>query len=119
VVAAVADRLHVEAGDADGRAHRQGDRRGPALDEEALLAADTLPAYFAAHLAPALGSLLDAAVAAGEIRAGVDPVDLLYGAKTYISCPSARVWRLRRLHPVKLQAMFAKSEGCLTGGGPE
>jgi hypothetical protein len=40
---------------------------------------DTLPAYFAAHLAPALGSLLlDAAVAAEEIRAGVDPVDLLH-----------------------------------------
>ena len=39
---------------------------------------DPLPAYFAEHLGPALGSLLDTAVAAGEIRAGIDPVDLLY-----------------------------------------
>ena len=32
---------------------------------------------------------------------------------------TARVWRPRRSRPVKLQAMFAKPEGCLTGGGPE
>lgn len=38
---------------------------------------DPLPAYFQEHLGPALGSLLAAAVAAGEIREGVDPNDLL------------------------------------------
>jgi AcrR family transcriptional regulator len=36
-----------------------------------------LPVYFREHLQPALGSLLDAAVASGEIRAGVDAGDLL------------------------------------------
>lgn len=38
---------------------------------------DALPAYFQERFVPALGSLLDAAVATGEIRAGVDPYDLL------------------------------------------
>lgn len=36
-----------------------------------------LPVYFREHLRPALGSLLDAAIASGEIRAGVDAGDLL------------------------------------------
>ena len=38
---------------------------------------ESLPAYFQQHLAPALQSLLTAAVAAGEIRAGVRANDLL------------------------------------------
>jgi AcrR family transcriptional regulator len=38
---------------------------------------DALPAYFADRLGPAIRSLLDAAVAAGEVRAGVDPLELL------------------------------------------
>ncbi len=38
---------------------------------------EALPAYFQERLVPALGSLLDAAVAAGQVRAGVDPYDLL------------------------------------------
>lgn len=38
---------------------------------------DALPAYFDTHLRPALGSLLEAAATAGEIRADVDPSDLL------------------------------------------
>ena len=37
----------------------------------------TLPAYFQEHLGPALRSLLDAAVTAGEVRDDVDPTDLL------------------------------------------
>ncbi|WP_305785208.1 TetR/AcrR family transcriptional regulator [Symbioplanes lichenis] len=37
-----------------------------------------LPGYLLEKLAPALGSLLDAATAAGEIQAGVTPRDLLY-----------------------------------------
>lgn len=37
-----------------------------------------LPAYFDQRFRPALASLLDAAAAAGEIRAGVDPNDLLW-----------------------------------------
>jgi AcrR family transcriptional regulator len=36
-----------------------------------------LPAYFSTLLAPALTTLLDAAVAAGEARPGVDPEELL------------------------------------------
>lgn len=39
-----------------------------------------LPAYFQSRLVPALQSLLDAAIAAGEIRADVDPEELLNAA---------------------------------------
>ncbi len=39
---------------------------------------DALPGYFMQRLGPALGALLDAAAAAGEIRAEVSPQDLLY-----------------------------------------
>lgn len=39
---------------------------------------DALPGYFLGRLGPALGSLLDAAVEAGAIRAVVSPQDLLY-----------------------------------------
>jgi AcrR family transcriptional regulator len=38
---------------------------------------DALPDYFQARLGPALKTLLDAAAAAGEVRAGVDAEDLL------------------------------------------
>lgn len=38
---------------------------------------DSLPAYFQKRLRPALKTLLDAAVAAGEVRPGVKPDDLL------------------------------------------
>jgi AcrR family transcriptional regulator len=37
-----------------------------------------LPGYFRQRLGPALGSLLEAAVASGEIRAGISAQDLLY-----------------------------------------
>jgi AcrR family transcriptional regulator len=39
---------------------------------------DALPRYFNQHLEPALGSLLDAATASGDIRADVSPRDLLH-----------------------------------------
>jgi AcrR family transcriptional regulator len=39
---------------------------------------DALPGYFIGHLGPAVGSLVDAAVEAGEIRAVASPKDLLY-----------------------------------------
>jgi AcrR family transcriptional regulator len=39
---------------------------------------DALPDYFMQRLGPALGSLLDAAATAGEIRADIGPEDLLY-----------------------------------------
>jgi AcrR family transcriptional regulator len=38
---------------------------------------DSLPAYFQKRLRPALKTLLDAAVAAGEVRPGIKPDDLL------------------------------------------
>jgi hypothetical protein len=38
---------------------------------------DTLPTYFEKRLRPALQTLLEAAAAAGEVRAGVEPDDLL------------------------------------------
>ena len=39
---------------------------------------DALPGYFMQRLGPALGSLLKAAAASGEIRADISPKDLLY-----------------------------------------
>jgi AcrR family transcriptional regulator len=39
---------------------------------------DALPGYFMQRLGPALGSLLDAAAAAGEIRADIGAEDLLF-----------------------------------------
>ncbi|HEX3784518.1 MAG TPA: helix-turn-helix domain-containing protein [Pseudonocardiaceae bacterium] len=38
---------------------------------------EALPDYFSEHLRPALGSLLDSAAAAGEIRGDINPRDLL------------------------------------------
>jgi AcrR family transcriptional regulator len=39
---------------------------------------DALPGYFMQRLGPALGSLLEAATASGEIRVGISSKDLLY-----------------------------------------
>jgi AcrR family transcriptional regulator len=39
---------------------------------------DALPGYFMRRLGPTLGSLLEAAAARGEVRAGVSPEDLLH-----------------------------------------
>jgi AcrR family transcriptional regulator len=39
---------------------------------------DALPGYFTQRVGPALGSLLEAAAAAGEIRGDISPRDLLY-----------------------------------------
>lgn len=47
---------------------------------------DALPGYFLGRLGPALGSLLDAAVAAGDIRDVASPQDLLY-AVSKLSLP--------------------------------
>jgi AcrR family transcriptional regulator len=43
---------------------------------------DALPDYFMQRLGPALGGLLEAAVAAGEIRPDISPKDLLYAVST-------------------------------------
>lgn len=40
---------------------------------------DELPGYLVGRLGPALGSLLDAARASGDVRADIGPEDLLYG----------------------------------------
>lgn len=47
---------------------------------------NSLPGYFMEQLGPVLGSLLDAAIAAGTIREGVDPLDLL-GAVAKLCIP--------------------------------
>jgi len=49
---------------------------------------EALPGYFAQRLGPALGALLDAAAASGEIRADVSATDLLY-AVANLSLPVA------------------------------
>ena len=43
---------------------------------------DALPAYFDERLGPALASLLASAAAAGEVRTGVEPTDLLRAVAT-------------------------------------
>jgi AcrR family transcriptional regulator len=43
---------------------------------------DALPGYFTARLEPALGSLLEAAAAGGEIRADISPRELLHAVAT-------------------------------------
>jgi AcrR family transcriptional regulator len=43
---------------------------------------DALPGYFAGRLEPALGSLLAAAAAGGEIRADISPRELLHAVAT-------------------------------------
>jgi AcrR family transcriptional regulator len=48
---------------------------------------DTLPEYFRDRLRPALQTLLEAAVAAGEMRAGVEPDDLLTAVARLSSSP--------------------------------
>jgi AcrR family transcriptional regulator len=48
---------------------------------------DPLPAYFDQHLRPVLAALLDSAVAAGEVRPGVDPDDLLTAVRN-LSLPA-------------------------------
>ena len=48
----------------------------------------TLPDYFEARLRPALAGLLDAAAAAGAVRPGVDPGDLLWAVASL--CGSQR-----------------------------
>lgn len=45
-----------------------------------------LPGYFSEHLGPALRMLLDRAVAAGAVRDGIDPLDLL-GAISNLCIP--------------------------------
>jgi hypothetical protein len=39
---------------------------------------DALPGYFAERMGPALGSLLEAATASGEIRSDISAMDLLH-----------------------------------------
>jgi hypothetical protein len=43
---------------------------------------DALPGYFAGRLEPALGSLLEAAAASGQIRADISPRELLHAVAT-------------------------------------
>jgi AcrR family transcriptional regulator len=46
---------------------------------------EPLPAYFQQRFEPALGSLLTAAAAAGQVRADVDPLELLYAVSRLCS----------------------------------
>ncbi len=48
---------------------------------------EPLPKYFEQHLVPALQSLLDAAVAAGEIRDDVEPYELLRAVANLSAAP--------------------------------
>jgi len=58
---------------------------------------DPLPAYFDGHLRSALTSLLTAAEAAGEIRGGVDPDDLIYAIANVSAGEGARPGHAQRM----------------------
>lgn len=59
---------------------------------------DALPGYFMQRLEPALGSLLEAAAASGEVGAGVSPRDLLYAvANLCLPVPGEGVAYSRRM----------------------
>ena len=59
---------------------------------------DTLPAYFQKRLLPALRTLLDAAAAAGEVRADVDPDELLRAvASLCMQAPNEKPGHARRM----------------------
>ena len=60
---------------------------------------EPLPAYFDKRFRPALQALLDAAVAAGAVRAGVDPGELLHAVAS-LSAPV-------REHPDQARRMVA------------
>ncbi len=73
-----------------------------------------LPAYFSDQLGPALGALLDAAVAAGRIRDGVDPHDLL-GAVSNLCIPPPGTEDTARAH--RMVALLV--DGLRYGAEPE
>ncbi|TDQ00773.1 TetR/AcrR family transcriptional regulator [Labedaea rhizosphaerae] len=59
---------------------------------------DALPAYFMERFGPALGSLLEAAAAHGDIRSGVSPEDLLHAvASLCLPVPGEGVAYNRRM----------------------
>jgi hypothetical protein len=73
---------------------------------------DALPGYFLRRLEPALGSLLQAATASGEIRADVSPRSLLYAvASLCLPVPGEGVAYSRRMVALLL-------DGLRYGAGP-
>ena len=58
---------------------------------------DNLPGYFDQRLRPAFRSLLDAAVAAGEVRADADADDLLGAVASLCMSPNAGAGRAERM----------------------
>ncbi len=70
---------------------------------------DVLPAYFEGRLCPALQSLLDAAVAAGQARGDVEPLDLLRAVAS-LSAPDAdgSTARARRMVGLLIDGLRAR-----------
>jgi AcrR family transcriptional regulator len=65
-----------------------------------------LPGYFMGRLEPALGSLLEAATASGEIRAGVSAEDLLYAvANLCVPVPGGGVRYSQRMVALLLDGL--------------
>jgi AcrR family transcriptional regulator len=73
---------------------------------------ETLPAYFQKRLRPALKTLLEAAAAAGEVRAGVEPNDLLRAVASL--CAPARDGN--PAHPRRMVALLV--DGLRYGASP-
>ena len=74
---------------------------------------DSLPAYFLKRLRPALQTLLEAAAAAGEVRAGVAPDDLLRAVASL--CATAH-----NGDPTQARRMVALlADGLRYGAGPQ
>ena len=75
---------------------------------------DALPAYFEEHLGPALGMLLDAAAAAGDIRTEVRAADLLR-AVSNLCVPESRE---NRGHSQRMIALLLDGLGHGARGAP-
>ena len=90
---------------------------------------DALPGYFFQRLEPALGSLLDAAAATGEIRADISARDLLHAVAllcmpvsdggnrvqpAHGRAPHRRAALRRRYEPVPLNRMHSISPAAVT-----
>jgi AcrR family transcriptional regulator len=78
-----------------------------------------LPAYFMQRLGPALGSLLEAAIASGEIRGGISPKDILHAvASLCVPVPGEGVAYSQRMVALLIDGLRYGAGGQSTATSP-
>jgi AcrR family transcriptional regulator len=78
---------------------------------------DALPRYFSGHLEPALGSLLAAAAASGEIQADISPGELLHAVATLcMPGPGDGVAYSQRMVALLIDGLRYRAEAAQPGG---